>query len=181
MPLLPKPSMFQIWPLPCSFMPARATLLANSMPVRLVLTMASKSAAGCSQSGARWMLMPALLIQTSTRPKASAAQRHRACRSSWRLTSPAQPASRSASALAANSPTAKSTASWRRPFTTTLQPRVRKPSAKPRPMPRVLPVMTTVFIIHLLKSCASWQGGCAASSWCGYCQLVEAKHVRHLL
>ena len=45
--------------------------------------------------------------------------------------------------------TTASTLSWERPLTTTLQSRSRNCSARPRPIPRVLPVTTTVFIDFL--------------------------------
>ena len=151
-PPLPKPSIFHTWPPPWACIPASATRLASNTPPRFTSTMRLRIAGSVSQSGLRGALMPALLIHTSTRPKRLAASSQSACNCSTSVISQALPATRALSCCAASSATTASTAAGCLPLIMTLQPRDRKFSASPRPIPRVLPVMTTVFMVLPLIS-----------------------------
>ena len=130
-------AMLMMLPRPRFFMPGIAACATTNGALRLVSTIASKSAIGKSATGCRrWM--PALLTTTSSEPCFASIAAMPAFTASTSVTS------NTAASTLPPSPAiglaAASSATWSRPFITTVAPARASPAAMPRPMPRAAPV-----------------------------------------
>ena len=113
------------------------------LPIRLVSTVFWISSNGSSSRIVLEVETPALLIQMSILPKRSNPLFHKFCTDSLSWTRQGCPIISPSPSSCFN---AFSTDCSLVPETTTWCPRCKNSRARPRPIPRVLPVITTVFI-----------------------------------
>ena len=130
-------------------MPAIATRQQKRSPVKSVLIVIAISSLLNSQRFFGGLGIPALFIQISIDPNAFLASCHNFSTSEYLLTSQGMPTICSGLNCDDSSLIALVTEISDRPLMTTLHPLFKNSLARPKPMPRVLPVMTTCFIFSL--------------------------------
>ncbi len=135
-----------------SFMMRNASRVQRKAPVRLTSTTRRQSATVRFSSGTGGAPVPALLNRTSSRPNVRLVVSNRARTEDSSVTSVGTARARPGTVALWPRVTVSSSASGRRPASTTSYPSARRASAVARPIPDPAPVMIAVFPFELIAT-----------------------------